>query len=75
MPRSIIQTSPAFATRRILRFHPVEERESLRGGVLQGRHIVRLVDGGRTAAPQTPLLVREARQLVENFGETNGPAT
>ena len=68
MPRSIIQTSLAFTTRVVLRFHLIQEGESFGRRVLKDGNVVRLVEGERASAQEAPLLVSEARQLVENFG-------
>jgi len=71
MPRSIIQTSLAFATRVVLRFHAIQEGETLGRGVLKDGDIVCLVEGESASAQEASLLVSEARQLVENFGQTH----
>jgi hypothetical protein len=72
MPRSIIQTSLAFATRVVLRFHAIQEGESFGRRVLKDGNVIRFVESESTSAQEAPLFVSEAWQLVENLGQAHG---
>ena len=68
LPSLIIHTSLAFATRLVFRLHPVQQGEPFGGRVIKNRDVFCLFERKRAAAQESTLLVREARQLVENFG-------
>jgi hypothetical protein len=67
IPRSTTQTSPALATCGILCFHTVEKSEALGGSMFQRCDLLGFIHRERPAAQQPAFLVREARQLVEDF--------
>jgi hypothetical protein len=52
----------------VFRLHPIQQGEPFGGSVLKNRDVFCRFERKRASAQESTLLVREARQLVENLG-------